>query len=39
MKKKSAMYLDTKIISDPDGSYTGQPLDAAELPMQDVDDL
>lgn len=32
MKKK-------KIITDPNGSYTGRPLDIDEMPVQDADDL
>ena len=28
-----------KIISDPDGSWTGVPLDKYEKPIQDADDL
>ena len=28
-----------KIISDPNGSYTGRPLDRNEKPIQDADDL
>jgi hypothetical protein len=28
-----------KIITDPNGSYTGVPLDKKETPTQDVDDL
>lgn len=28
-----------KIISDPNGSYTGRPLDREEKPVQDADDL
>lgn len=27
------------IITDPDGSYTGRPLDPEEKPLQDADDL
>lgn len=27
------------IITDPNGSYTGTPLNPAEVPVQDVDDL
>lgn len=29
----------TLIKVDPFGSYTGRPLDCAELPVQDADDL
>lgn len=32
MKKK-------KIITDPNGSYNGRPLDKDEIPVQDADDL
>ncbi len=28
-----------KIITDPNGSYTGRPLDRDEKPIQDADDL
>ena len=28
-----------KIISDPNGSYTGRPADPCEKPIQDADDL
>ncbi len=28
-----------KIITDPNGSYTGRPLDLSEKPVQDADDL
>lgn len=28
-----------KIISDPNGSYTGRPVDRNEKPIQDADDL
>ncbi len=28
-----------KIISDPNGSYTGRPRDRMEKPIQDADDL
>ena len=27
------------IISDPQGSYTGRPLEEYEMPVQDADDL
>lgn len=27
------------IVTDPQGSYTGLPLEGSELPVQDVDDL
>lgn len=28
-----------RIITDPNGSYTGRPLDRDEKPIQDADDL
>ncbi len=28
-----------KIVTDPNGSYTGRPLDIREQPVQDADDL
>ncbi len=28
-----------KIVSDPNGSYTGRPVDRSEKPIQDADDL
>ena len=28
-----------KIITDPNGSYTGRPHDPKEIPVQDADDL
>lgn len=28
-----------KIITDPNGSYTGRPLDPNDKPIQDADDL
>lgn len=28
-----------KIITDPNGSYTGRPQDREETPVQDADDL
>ena len=28
-----------KIITDPNGSYTGRPLDNDDKPIQDADDL
>lgn len=27
------------IYADPDGSYTGRPIDAEDKPIQDADDL
>ncbi len=35
MEKKSSR----KIVTDPQGSYTGRPEIATEKPVQDVDDL
>ncbi len=32
-------WSDPKIVSDVLGSYTGVPLDPAEKPIQDADDL
>lgn len=29
----------TKIVTDPNGSYTGRPQDPNERPIQDADDL
>lgn len=28
-----------RIITDPNGSYTGRPRDPGEIPVQDADDL
>ena len=28
-----------KIVSDPNGSYTGRPVDPEDRPIQDADDL
>ena len=28
-----------KIVTDPNGSYTGRPSDRSETPVQDADDL
>ncbi len=30
---------DKKIVVDPNGSYTGRPMDPYEKPIQDADDL
>ena len=38
-KKESGTFEDPRIITDPDGSYTGKPQDRDEVPVQDVDDL
>lgn len=27
------------VVTDPNGSYTGRPLDREEVPVQDADDL
>lgn len=35
MKEKK----DEKIVTDPNGSYTGRPMDREEVPTQDADDL
>ena len=37
--KKREQYQDDRIITDPDGSYTGRPQDLNEKPVQDADDL
>ena len=41
MKRKSYQQTneESKIISDPFGSYTGIPADKNEIPVQDADDL
>lgn len=40
MKKKDQKRREeTKIITDPFGSYTGIPADKDEKPVQDADDL
>lgn len=36
MKKKKE---DKRIITDPNGSYTGHPINKGEKPIQDADDL
>lgn len=33
------VWLTEPILTDPMGSYTGRPLDAYEVPVQDADDL
>lgn len=33
------MKQEKKILTDPQGSYTGRPIEKEELPVQDVDDL
>ena len=37
--KNKGHYLDPKIHIDPMGSYTGEPADPMEKPIQDADDL
>lgn len=37
--KKKGTFEDPKIKTDPLGSYTGQPENAKEQPVQDADDL
>lgn len=32
-------FLQPPIITDPNGSYTGRPVDPDERPIQDADDL
>lgn len=39
MKQKTGDFLDPKISTDPNGSYTGKPSDPKEKPVQDADDL
>lgn len=39
MKKAKEMSQFQAAKMDPDGSWTGQPLDLNEVPVQDVDDL
>ena len=36
--KKKGLFLDSKIQTDPFGSYTGVPVDG-DVPVQDADDL
>jgi hypothetical protein len=38
-KKTEEKEKKSKIISDPDGSYTGTPENPKEQPVQDADDL
>lgn len=38
-KRNNGTYFDPKIITDPMGSYSGVPLDPADRPVQDADDL
>jgi len=37
-KTKADIYPGAKIVTDPNGSYTGRPKDG-EKPVQDADDL
>lgn len=37
--KKKGTFEDPRIETDPFGSYTGQPENAKEQPVQDADDL
>ena len=40
MKNKNlGNYIDPKIKTDPQGSYTGKPADPNDEPVQDADDL
>lgn len=39
MKKAEEMSRFTAAETDPMGSWTGQPLDPYEVPVQDADDL
>lgn len=39
MRKAREMSQFTAAKTDPQGSWTGQPLDPEEIPVQDVDDL
>lgn len=39
MRKAREMSQFTAAKTDPMGSWTGQPLDPYEVPVQDVDDL
>lgn len=38
LTEKDIMVLG-RIFTDPQGSYTGRPLEKWEIPVQDVDDL
>lgn len=38
-EKEHGTFTDEKIISDPNGSYTGKPENVNEHPVQDADDL
>lgn len=39
MVNDGLMQFPAPIITDPNGSYTGRPLDQDERPIQDADDL
>ena len=39
MQNKPTQTDPAPIAVDPDGAYTGRPLDPAEKPVQDADDL
>ena len=39
MRKAREMSQFTAAKTDPQGSWTGQPLDPREVPVQDADDL
>lgn len=39
MKKKNGTFEDPLIETDPNGSYTGNPENKYEKPVQDADDL
>ena len=38
-KKRHGTFVDPKIQTDPQGSYTGKPVIPTEKPVQDADDL
>lgn len=39
MQKDKKAFDDPRIVSDPNGSYTGRPQEKYEKPIQDADDL
>ena len=39
MEKRKGTFTDPRIQTDPFGSYTGQPVDSKDTPVQDADDL
>ena len=39
MKRNKGTFEDPSIVTDPLGSYTGNPDDGIEKPVQDADDL